>query len=300
MPVLEHLRADWLPLAVSAFLLACAPDSVSDSPDPTAMREALTFYASFDETLDADLARGQKSLRTRFGALDNPSGFRFEDGYPKDAFRVAPDRGVHGGALEATDVLPENGRIFFPAERNLPYDTRGWGGTVSFWLKTNPDTMLKTPFCDPVQITEKGATDGGLWIDFPDSNPRDLRLGAFQSEGNGRERIPESDPDAPLVVVSPVGFEERDWRHLLFTWSNFDSGAENAQAVLYIDGKPQGAIGGRSITMDWNLGRTGIYVAVNYIGLLDEFAIFDRPLNEEEIARLATDPAALAGASLQN
>src|SRR5690606_37563248 len=130
----------------------------------------------------------------------------------------------------------------------------------------------KTPFCDPVQITEKGATNGGLWIDFPDSDPRDLRLGAFQSEGDGRERIPESDPDTPLVVVSPVGFKETDWHHVLFTWSDFDSAAKDARAVLYIDGKKQGEIGGRNITMDWDVGRTGIYVAVNYIGLLDELA----------------------------
>jgi len=258
------------------------------------MRDSLIFYASFDETLDADLALGQGSLRTRFGALNDPDGFRFEDGYPQGVFRVAPGQGVHAGALQALDVLPDNGRIFFPAQSNLPYDPRGWSGTVSFWIKTNPDTMLKTPFCDPVQITEKGATNGGLWIDFPDSDPRDLRLGAFQSEGDGRERIAESAEDAPLVVVSPVSFKETDWHHVLFTWSHFDSGSENAQAALYIDGKAQGTIGGRNITMDWDVGRTGIYVAVNYIGLLDELAVFDRVLTEEEISILATDPAALA------
>lgn len=283
---------------MAAVILSCAQKPApDDDANPNPMRDSLTFYASFDETLDADLANGSNRLHTRYGALDNPGGFRFEDGHPKDIFRVAPGQGVHGGALEALDVLPENGRIFFPAQNNLAYDARGWSGTVSFWIKTNPDTMLKTPFCDPIQITEKGATNGGLWIDFPDSDPRDLRLGAFQSEGDGRERIPESDPDAPLVVVSPVGFKETDWHHVLFTWSDFDSGTENAQALLYIDGKKQGEIGGRNITMGWDVGRAGIYVAVNYIGLLDELAVFSRRLSEEEISRLASDPAALAGAS---
>ena len=295
--MLKRLSADLLLAPMAAVILSCAPTSATDAADPNLMRDSLTFYASFDETLDADLANGSNRLRTRYGALDNPGGFRFEDGYPQNVFRVAPEQGVHGGALEALDVLPENGRIFFPAQNNLAYDARGWSGTVSFWIKTNPDTMLKTPFCDPVQITEKGATNGGLWIDFPDSDPRDLRLGAFQSEGDGRERISESDPDAPLVVVSPVGFKETDWHHVLFTWSDFDSAAEDAQAVLYIDGNKQGEIGGRNITMDWDGSRTGIYVAVNYIGLLDELAVFNRRLSEEEISRLATDPAALAGAS---
>lgn len=282
---------------MTAVILSCAQNSAADAADPNLMRDSLTFYASFDETLDADRANGSRNLRTRYGALDNPNGFRFEDGYPKNVFRVAPGQGVNGGALEALDVLPENGRIFFPARNNLAYNARGWSGAMSFWIKTNPDTMLKTPFCDPVQITEKGAANGGLWIDFPDSDPRDLRLGAFQSEGDGRERISESDPNAPLVVVSPVGFKATDWHHILFTWSDFDSGAEDAQAVLYIDGTKQGEIGGRNITMDWDISRTGIYIAVNYIGLLDELAVFNRRLSEEEISRLASDPGALAGGS---
>lgn len=282
---------------MTAVILSCAQSSAADAAEPNLMRDSLTFYASFDETLDADLANGSKLLRTRYGALDNPGGFRFEDGYPKHVFRVAPGQGISGGALEALDVLPENGRIFFPAQNNLAYNARGWSGAMSFWIKTNPDTMLKTPFCDPVQITEKGATNGGLWIDFPDSDPRDLRLGAFKSEGDGRERISESDPNAPLVVVSPVGFKATDWHHILFTWSDFDSGAEDAQAVLYIDGTKQGEIGGRNITMAWDISRTGIYIAVNYIGLLDELAVFNRRLSEEEISRLASDPGALAGGS---
>ena len=94
-----------------------------------------------------------------------------------------------------------------------------------------------------------------------------------------------------------MGFKETDWHHVLFTWSDFDSAAEDAQAVLYIDGKKRGEIGGRNITMAWDASRTGIYVAVNYIGLLDELAAFNRRLSEEEISRLASDPAALAGAS---
>ena len=139
---------------MAALILSCAQNSAPDAAAPNLMRDSLTLYASFDETLDADLANGSNRLRTRYGALDNPGGFRFEDGYPKDIFRVAPGQGVHGGALEALDVLPENGRILFPAQNNLAYDAQGWSGTVSFWIKTNPDTMLKMPFCDPVQITE--------------------------------------------------------------------------------------------------------------------------------------------------
>src|SRR5262249_32318084 len=44
----------------------------------------------------------------------------------------------------------------------------------------------------------------------------------------------------------------------------------------------------------WDLDRTGIYVAVNFIGLLDELALFNRPLTAEEVARLHSAPGLLA------
>jgi len=287
------------PAILAAAVLAlsgCGGDSDSEDEevDTMGLRDAVMFYASFDESLEADVAGGAKSLRTRSGALNKPAEFRFVDGYPENVFRVAPGAGASGGALEALDILPDTGRIFYPAAGNLPYDPNGWSGTVSFWLKTNPDTMLKTSYCDPIQITQKGAGNGGLWIDFPDSSPRNLRLGAFQSEGDGRTRIAETDADPPLVVVSPIGFKETDWHHVLFVWTDFDTKQENAQATLYIDGAAQGAIGGRNVTMAWDLAKTGIYIAVGYIGLMDELAVFDRALDSDEIAHLAEEPAALA------
>ena len=107
-----------------------------------------------------------------------------------------------------------------------------------------------------------------------------------RSEGNGRERIPESDPNAPVVRVVDVGFQAEDWHHIAFTWSNFDTGREDAEAALYIDGEWKGNIGPRNITMDWDIEQTGVYVAVNYVGLLDELMIFDRALTAEEVNRL--------------
>ncbi|MCP5112461.1 MAG: LamG domain-containing protein [bacterium] len=253
------------------------------------MLDGRVFYASFDEGVKADVGGGELTVRTRFNHDTEKGQFVFEDGFDGEVFRVVPGGGIRGGALEVVDVLPRNGRIFFPAKGNLGYRKGGWSGSVSFWLKTNPNTMLKTRFCDPVQITQKGATNGGLWVDFPDTTPRDLRLGAFPSEGNGRERIPESAPDAPLVRVVDVGFEAEDWHHVAFMWRNFDTGREDGHAALYIDGELKGELKNRNITMDWDIEQTGIYIAVNYIGLLDELAIFDRPLTGEEVTRLC-DP----------
>lgn len=261
--------------------------------DERRIRESVTFYASFDERVVADFGAGSRAVSTRFDNPTEAGQFVFEPGCDAKIFSIAPDRGIQGGALQVNDVLPLRGRIFFPAERNLQFDPHGWGGTVSLWINTDPNTSLKTPFCDPVQITERGANDGGLWIDFPDVKPRDMRLGAFPAVTSERA-FKETDPDAPLVWLKQVGFQAGQWHHLAIAWDRFDTGRKDGLAVLYVDGKEIGELKNRDIAMRWNLAKTGIYVAVNYIGLLDEFSLFNRPLSAEEISRVHGEPGLLS------
>ena len=42
--------------------------------------------------------------------------------------------------------------------------------------------------------------------------------------------------------------------------------------------------------MDWELERGGIYIAVNFIGLIDELALFQRALTADEVTRLHAKP----------
>jgi hypothetical protein len=46
--------------------------------------------------------------------------------------------------------------------------------------------------------------------------------------------------------------------------------------------------------MNWDMEKVGVYVAVNYIGLLDELALFRRALTPEEVQRLHQSPGLLA------
>jgi predicted neuraminidase len=46
--------------------------------------------------------------------------------------------------------------------------------------------------------------------------------------------------------------------------------------------------------MDWDLEKAGIYVAVGYIGLLDELALFNRELTEAEVSHLQKHPGTLS------
>src|SRR5688500_16708231 len=108
-------------------LLGTLPHMASaDDIDPAALRKAVTLYASFDEAVKADRGGGDRTLHTRTNHATDTGKFVSEKGFDKKAFRIAKDRGVHGGALEATDVLPQNGRIFIPAKDNLAFKKGGW------------------------------------------------------------------------------------------------------------------------------------------------------------------------------
>jgi hypothetical protein len=274
-----------------AGVLMLAASNLSWSADSTeAIRKAVTLRASFDEALRADQGGGELVLSTRFNHETEKNQFVFEKGFDPNVFRVARNAGIVGGALEAAGLLPRNGRIFFPARGNLAYRKDGWGGSVSVWLKTDPNTMLKTRFCDPVQITERGATNGGIWFDFNDAKPRDMRMGAFPAVHVGAKPIAEGDPAAPIIWLKDVGFKATEWHHVVLIWEGFDTGQRTARAALYVDGKPIGELKDREIAMKWDLDKAGIYIAVGYIGLLDELAVFNRALTAAEVTLLFQQP----------
>lgn len=259
--------------------------------------KAVTFYASFDTAVKGDFSGGELTLSTRSNHKTEQGVFVFEKGFPEKAFRIAPGKGISGGALEAVDVLPDNGRIFFPAKGNIAYKKGGWSGALSMWINHDPDTQLKTGFCDPVQITQKGAGNGAIWIDYNDAKPnRNLRMGTFPAVAEGRPPLQESrEAFSPMLWVDKPGLKVGDWQHVALIWRNFDTGKSDARATLYLDGKLAGEIKkDYPISMDWDLDKAGIYIAVNYIGLMDELALFNRALTEDEIGILRSQPAVLS------
>ena len=274
-------------------LIMAYPPAMS-AAEPDELRRAITFYASFDVKARGDRGGGELDLQTRSNHATEKGQFVFEKGIDAKVFRIAADKGVHGGALEAMDVLPRNGRVFFPLKGNLAFKKGGWGGAVSMWCNTDPNTLIKSRFCDPIQITQKGASNGGLWFDFNDAKPRDLRHGAFPAIPEGGKAVAESDPKAPMVRVPSIGWKVGEWHHVVLTWSNFDTGKADAVSAMYIDGKLIGEVKGQAIAMDWDVERAGIYVAVGYIGLLDELALFNRAITSAEVDALHKTPGLLA------
>ena len=262
--------------------------------DDAELRKAIALYASFDEWPEADFGKGALKFSTRTNDPDKKGEFKHEKGFDAQVFTLNRKKGVHNACLEVVDVLPDNGRIYFPAKNNIGFKPGGWGGAVSMWVNFDPNLMLKTKFCDPVQITQKGANNGGIWFDFNDAKPRDLRHGAFTAVPDGTKTLTEDMADAPMVKLPRVAFKQGEWRHVVLSWNNFDTGKPDAVSQLWIDGRLIGEVKDRPIAMNWDMDKAGIYVAINFIGLLDEFAVFNRPLTPGEVETLYKSPGVLA------
>jgi hypothetical protein len=119
-------------------------------------------------------------------------------------------------------------------------------------------------------------------------------MGAFPAVRPGARPVAEDDPSAPIIRLKGPRFSASEWRHVALVWEGFDTGGNTARAAFYVDGKPVGELKDREIAMEWDLDQTGIYIAVGYIGLLDEFAVFNRALTAEEVTLLFQRPGLLA------
>ena len=89
--------------------------SVSAAAD---LLKGVTFYASFDTAVKGDFGGGELALSTRFNHKTEKGAFVFEKGFPEKAFRIAPGKGISGGALEADDV--KDTLIVLTTGRSLP------------------------------------------------------------------------------------------------------------------------------------------------------------------------------------
>lgn len=269
-----------------------APPATPGS-EPTGLREALTLHASFDSGTDADLALGDSLLYTA------PSWEESEAATPglgnADVERLS-DLGRFGGALRFNSR--NTSAIFYSAEQKVPYSEDDWSGTVSFWLSLDPDEDLEPGYCDPIQITDQAYNDAAVWVDFTATDPRQFRLGVFgdleawNPEGLSADEHP--DFQNKLVVVDDPPFRGGEWTHVVVTYSGLNS-ASGGVGKLYLDGRLQGTIQNILEPFTWDLARAQLRIGVNYVGLFDELAMFDRALADAEVLTLHQLEGGVAG-----
>ena len=255
------------------------------------LADALTLHASFDSRADADFGLGDVRIYTAasYRAVDAAQA-----GVHNPDVTVVAGKGKYGGALQfaAKNAMA----VFYRAEKNVAYSARDWNGTVSFWLSLDPEQDL-TGFSDPIQLTDKDYNNAALWVDFTNDRPRHFRLGVFPDlTAWNPERVTGQTHPAWLrhtVVVTPTPFARQKWTHVAFTFSGLNGPTGSAR--LYLDGTLQGAAATAPEQFTYDPARATIRLGVNYVGLLDDLAIFSRALSDREVQSLHARPSGASG-----
>lgn len=243
------------------------------------LKQAITFYAPFNGNAQAQIASGNASI---YSAPERNEAPNAEPTLPAHV-AIASGEGLSGDALEFREKVSEV--LFYKAKGNMAYDAQNWKGTVSFWLKLTPEEDLEPGYCDPIQITDVGYNDASIWVDFTENNPRNFRLGVIGDlqSWNPNNIGPSDNPEFEkrLVTVENHPFTKDQWTHVLITFNSLGSG--EGSASLYLNGELQGSKDQVIDPFNWELDEANIYLGLNYIGLMDDLAIFNRPLSVEEI-----------------
>jgi len=263
-------------------MLLATCGALAASPIPDSLRASLTFHASFDKALDADFARGDRSI---YSAPDYKQQASAKAGLGDADATLEKGAGVAGGG--ALRFRSKNVRaLFFRGDRNLALAR----GTLSFWLRLDPQQDLAPGFTDPIQVTDKAYNNSAIWVDFTkDDVPRHFRLGVFGSlkVWNPANTPADKNPDfvRRLVVVERPPFSRERWTQVVVTWTGLDAGGAGS-ASLFLNGKRISSTTGIREPFEWDATLLAIRLGVNYTGLMDEVAVFDRALSEAEIAAL--------------
>ncbi|WP_051669834.1 LamG domain-containing protein [Bryobacter aggregatus] len=244
-------------------------------------KKAVLFRATFDASLDASIAKGDPKLYNAPSYQDLQPALAGLEG---SGVEYAKGEGRKGDALR---FPKKNTRaVFFKAGKNVS----STAGTVSFWLKLDPNQDLAPDYCDPLQITDRAYNDSAIWVDFTKDNPRQLRLGVFGAlkAWNGTNPQPDRNPsfNTRLVSVKQPPFSRDRWTHIAITYQGLGSG--RGAASLYLNGQLQGTMPPIEEIFGWDMDKATIRLGVNYIGLMDDVAVFNRPLTAKEVRDLSS------------
>ncbi|TCI84814.1 hypothetical protein EYW44_19525 [Tenacibaculum sp. M341] len=249
------------------------------------LKKALTFYSSFDKGIDADFALGDNRLFTvsnRRTGLDSA-----KVGLHKPDISIQEGKGKYGAGLVFTER--SQGSIFYASEKNIAYNTENWNGGISFWLSLDPETDLKPGYCDPIQITDVSYNDAAIWVDFTKENPRDFRLGVIGDREVWNPTPEGPDNENPIFIKRLTGvknppFGTNKWTHIFINFSGLNT--NKGQASLYINGKHMGTRNDITTPFTWDVSKSNMYLGLGYIGLMDDYSVFNRNLSDKEITTL--------------
>jgi hypothetical protein len=247
------------------------------------LSKALTFHASFDQGPDADFALGDKQIYTAT-VQDGQEVVALAAGLGDPPLAIVEGQGKFGAALTFTQA--NSHVVVYKAEQNVAYSPVAFRGTLSLWMRLDP-AEIPGQYSDPVQLTDKDYSDACIWIDFTKNDtPSDFRLGVFgnQSEWDASDRRGQSQEFFwRLAKVAEPPFAHSQWTHVAVTWDGVNN-TQSGRARLYFNADYQGATGIIRERFSWDVANAGIRLGMgHFVGLMDDIAIFNRPLTPEEI-----------------
>lgn len=265
-------------------LLGAAFLSLLPSPAAEWSKEVV-FRAPFDGSPDARIAGGDPKLYHAPSYKPDAPAVAGLDG---TQVRLARGEGRTGDALHFTRKNTQ--AVFFKAQGNVPFTSAGGSGTLSFWLRLDPDRDLEPGWCDPLQLTDKAYNDCAIWVDFTkDDKPRHFRLGVFGAlrAWDPTNKGSDGNPvfDGRLVRVTRPPFSRDRWTHVAITLHRIGGGAGVAE--LFVDGQSRGAARDIAEPFPWEIAKATLRLGIDYVGYLDDLCVFRRVLTASEIAALA-------------
>lgn len=258
--------------------------------DRKALKDALHFHASFDGSADAKVAGADGRVFTA-ASLERK---QLEPGITRSDVTIAKGAGKYGDCLRFADKAKP---VICYSGEAMHYQAKDWSGTISMWMRLNPDADLKPGYCDPLQITQFAWNNGAFFVDFDKDLPRDFRLGVFSDLKfwNPQNITWEAWPieKRPMVTVKKPPFSRDAWTHVLFTFTNANAtNKQPGKATFYLNGQSQGTLE-QPMQFTWDIKKTAIMLGIEYIGDIDELMIFRRELTPGEVKFLYTLPEAL-------
>lgn len=245
------------------------------------LKEHLLFYSSFDNNAKASIAKGDARIFTAENYKESANAIA---GIHDKQVVIAKNQGLSGDALHFK--VAKTSAIFYKAYHNVGYDRTSWSGTISFWLRLDPNAELPPHYCDPICITDSSWNDAGLWVDFTDHSPRKFRMGAMGDKAvwDPNNDSNETDWNQRTVTVDPAPFDSEKWTHVAMVFDQVNTASPSYS--LYLNGNLQGQVVAIKDPFSWNTKNGKIMLGLGYIGFMDELAVFSKPLSSVEIKKV--------------
>jgi hypothetical protein len=265
------------PASILLLALLALP-GLAQAQTAAALKQALTFHASFDKGFDADFSRGEKGALARTNQGTVPLAANEE-------LRLVPD-GRFGGGLHFTKKGTTQPR--FKGAGVLGYNDKNWSASVSVWLRLDPDKDLEPGYCDPVQIVGDDTKKGFIFLEWSkDEMPREFRFAIRPLEQiwnpNKLDWAKMTDAQRPAVNLKRAPFSREAWTHAVFTLENVNDKAKKPVGRLYLNGALMGKIENWDLTLGWNPDAVQLVLGASYVGHLDDLAVFNRALTDAEV-----------------